>query len=157
MNEAFKIYVDQLRDGHMEELDENLPPGFLDIHEKDLTFQDTVKVKGEAYLANDELVLHLDIEAKGEIPCTICNEKVIVKIDIPNFYYAVPLAEVKSGIYNFSDILRETILLEVTPFAECEGNCPKRKEIQKYLKKDLGPEKKEEEEGYKPFADLDLE
>ena len=56
--------------------------------------------------------------------------------------------------YNFKNLLRETILLEVPSFAECEGgSCPKRKEYNKYLKESSNEQS--EDEGYQPFADLD--
>lgn len=158
MDDSFKIYVKQLRDGQVEKIEENFSTDFLDVHEKDLVFSDPVKVSGEAYLADNELVLHLDIQACGIIPCAICNEGVKVKIAVPDFYHAVPLNEVTTGIYNFSDILRETILLETPLFAECGGCCPRRKDVQKYMKKNSseGSGNAHEEEGYHPFADLDL-
>ena len=51
--------------------------------------------------------------------------------------------------------LREAVLLETPTFAECEGDCPRRKEIAKYLKKPekTGPDGKDDE-GYHPFADI---
>lgn len=147
---AFKIYVEQLRNGHSREVNEAFPPDFLEIQEENLSFTDKVTVEGEAYLAGDTLVLHFVIAAHGIIPCSICNEPVKVEISISDFYHAEPLAEIKTGVFNFRDIMREAILLETPVFAECEGKCPKRKEIKKYLKQNT----KEQKEGYRPFADL---
>lgn len=153
MDDTFKIYIEQLRGGEIEEISEDLSPDFLDIHEKDLVFVDPVIVEGQAYLTENDLVLHLDINTFCLVPCAICNSQVKVEIKIKGFYHAVPLEEIKSGIYNFREILRETILLEVPLSAECEqGNCPHRKEIEKYLKKT----RDEEDEGYNPFIDLKL-
>jgi uncharacterized metal-binding protein YceD (DUF177 family) len=151
--DAFKIYVDQLRDGHAEEIDETFPPDFLDVHEEALDFSEPVKVKGQVYLAGDELVLHFDLLTYGQVPCSICNEPVRVAVNIPNFYYAEPLSEIKSGIFNYSEVIREAILLETPSFAECnEGECPRRRELKKYLKEPTeGPEG---EDRYHPFADL---
>lgn len=153
MDDVFKIYIDQLRDGHEEEIHETLDPGFLEIQESDLGFDQPIQLDGVAYLAEHELVFHWDIRTEAVIPCSICNEPVSVPIHIHNFYYSEPTREIKSGIYNFKNLLRETVLLEVPPFAECEGGrCPKRPLFQKYLKE--SSDDSPEEEGYQPFADL---
>lgn len=153
VDEAFKIYVDQLRKGGHKEFKETFSTDFLDIHEKDLSFTDVVTVQGEAYIADSDLVLHFVIKASGVIPCSICNEPVPIKVEIKDFYHLEPLKNIKSGIFNVSEVVREAILLETPAFAECnKGKCPKRKEIKKYLKE---PTKTANgKEGYRPFADL---
>jgi uncharacterized metal-binding protein YceD (DUF177 family) len=156
MDDEFKIYIEQLRDGRERDIDEKLSPSFLEIADSDLSFEKDVKVKGVAYLAEDDLIINWTIEAEALIACSICNEKVPVPVSIQNAYYNESLDNIKSGIFNFKDILRETILLEVPPFAECnEGNCPKRQEIKKYLKQPSS-NNPDQDEGYQPFADLDL-
>jgi uncharacterized metal-binding protein YceD (DUF177 family) len=153
MDDEFKIFVEQLREGHEEDIQETLTPDFLDIHDKELIFEKPIELTGKTYLAQNELVLHWDIHTFAKIPCAICNDMVEIPIDITNFYASESLDEIKTGIYNFKNLLRETILLEVPPFAECQGGqCPKRKEFDKYLKQTTD---QEEEEGYQPFADLD--
>lgn len=155
MDDAFKIYVEQLRDGHVENLEETLPSTFLDVHESELVFLDPVKFKGQAYLADNDLVLHFDVHVSLKMPCAICNRPVENEIDISGAYHSVPLEEVKTGIYNFSEMLREVILLDIPQFTECNGgNCSERKEIAKYLKEPSSHKQEEEEEGYQPFADL---
>jgi uncharacterized metal-binding protein YceD (DUF177 family) len=154
MDDAFKIYVEQLRKGQVEKLDETFPSDFLDVHEQELKFPGPVKLKGEAYLANEDLVLHFDVSYRVELPCRICNQPVQQDVEIRGHYHHVPLEEIKGAIFNFSDALREIILLEIPQFAECkEGSCPERKAIAQYLK-EPSSEKEEEEEGYQPFADL---
>lgn len=150
-NDAFKIFVEQLRAGNVEKINEELKPDFLDIHEKELSFSDPVFLKGEAYLAENELILHFTIETLAELPCSICNGAVKVPIKVQNMYHHEPLSVVKSGIFNMVDVLREAILLEIPPFVECEGNCPKRKEIEKYMRK---PQADNKEPGYRPFENL---
>ena len=151
MDDEFKIYIEQLREGSERKFEESLDPVFLDIHERDLVFNKPIGVEGVAYLAEDELVIHWDIETEARIPCRICNELAAVPIQINNFYHSEPLSEIKTGVYNSKELLRETVLLEVPTYAEChEGRCPKRKEVDKYLK-----ESSDQEEGYRPFADLD--
>lgn len=146
----FKIHLEQLRDGHTARIDEKFDPAFLDVNESELTFKKPVTVVGDAYIAGDALVLQLFITAYAMQPCSVCNEPVEVEIRLEKVYHTEQLADIKGGIFNFKDMLREAILLEVPAFAECnQGNCRKRKELQKYLK-----EQKETEEGYHPFANL---
>lgn len=147
----FKIFIEQLRDGQTNEIQEILSPEFLGVHEEDLKFQKPVMIKGEAYLAGESLIIHLDVTATGIIPCLACNEPVEVEINLDNFYHMQPLNEIKGAVYIFKEILREAILLEFPAFAECnQGNCRKRAEIQKYLKNS----EETTEEGYHPFANL---
>lgn len=150
--DGFKIYVEQLRDGHSEQIEEAYAPNFIGVDEKELAFRDPVKVSGTAYLAGDALVLHLDLTTFATIPCCVCNEPVKIEISIPEFYHMEPLEEIKTGIFNCEELLRETILLQAPAFAECnQGKCHNRKEIQKYLAKAKQEKGKDE---YHPFADL---
>lgn len=157
IDDRFRIFVEQLRDGTVEEIDETLSPDFLEIKEKELSFSQPVVVKGQVYLAEDMLILHLDIKTTATLPCAICNGPAEVPIAIKGFYHAIPLDEIKGAIYDFREILRETILLEVPILAEChQGKCPQRESLKKYLKKESVPGSKEDEDGYRPFADLDF-
>jgi uncharacterized metal-binding protein YceD (DUF177 family) len=158
MDERFKIYIDQLRDGEVENLLEEFSPEFLDVNEPDLKFIDPINLRGEAYLAENMLMLHLDIKTACMIPCSICNESVKVPIEIIGFYHAVPLDEIKGGIFYFQEMLRETILLNTPILAECnQGKCPQRTSLQKYLKPESSSGSREGDDGYHPFADLDLD
>jgi len=153
MEEQFKIYVDRLREGQVENIQENIAPASLNLEEEqEVDFQGDIGVEGEAYIANDTLILHFRIEAHCIVPCTICTEPVPTEIIVSDLYHAEPLQEIKGGIFCFKDLVREVILLEVPDRTECEGNCPQRKEIERFLKKE--DEKEKEEEGYHPFADL---
>jgi len=150
-DERFNIFVEPLRLGKTIALDETFPPDFLEISERDLSFNKQVNINGEVYFAGEELILHLNLQAHCIIPCSICNEPVSVTIEVKEFYYAEPLKDIPSGIFNYKEVVREAILLETPAFVECRGHCPKRKQIEKYLKTHQGLE---QEEGYKPFADL---
>ncbi len=152
MIDSFKIFVDQLREGQIRLIDETVPPDFLGVEEKELVFDRDVKMNGEAYLASDDLVIHLQVSTQARLPCAICNEQVYVKMEIEDLYLTKPTAEIKSAVYDFSEALREEILLEVPHFAECHnGHCPHREEMKKYLK---DKQDHSEEEGYHPFAEL---
>ncbi len=133
-NDRFKIYVDQLHDGHVERVDESFDSAFLDTNEPDLQFKGPVSVKGDVYVAGNELVLHLAMSVLSIVPCTICNTPVEVEILLPNLYEVIPLTDIPHGIFFMQETLRQAILLESKTFAECNGGkCPQRKEITPYL------------------------
>lgn len=157
MNDAFKIYVEQLRDGREEEILEDFSPDFMDVHDKDLIFKDLIHVEGKAYIAESTLILHLDITTFATIPCSICNEPSKQKVEILNFYHSEELNDIKSGIFLYQDLLRETILLETPLFGECQKDgCPERKKIQKYLKNtEVEGNTSPEEQGYNPFSNFE--
>lgn len=153
MDDAFKIYIEQLRNGQERVINEKLDPDFLEVNETDLVFKKEVDLHGTVYLADKELILHWNAETEALIPCSICNDKVPVKIEVKNFYHSEPTADIKTGIFNFKELLRNTILLETPQFVECHnGKCPDRKEIKKYLK----DASDNDNEGQHPFANLDL-
>lgn len=153
MEDIFKIYIDQLRGGKTLHIDSGLPPEIMEIEESDLSFRDEVKVKGEAYLADDALVMHLDLQTTAVMPCAVCNESISLKIAVKGAYHIVPMAEIKGRIYDIRDFVRESILLETPSFTECGGKCPKRAELKHYIKEEKGQDGTEPE-GYRPFADL---
>lgn len=156
MDESFRIYVDQLRDGKKAIINEVLDPAFLRIDEPELAFKKKILVTGEAYLASSDLILHLNAEAEALIPCLICNDPVPTYIGIEGFYYTQPVSEIKSGVFSFEELLREIILIEVPFFAEChEGQCPHRSELAKYMKS-TDEKHNRSEETYHPFSDLEL-
>jgi uncharacterized metal-binding protein YceD (DUF177 family) len=151
----FNIYLEQLRNGKKTIIEESCPSDFMEVKEEDLFFNDTVTVEGEAYLAGDALVISCQLITIATMPCAICNEPVKVEIEVTQFYHAEELSNIKGGIYNYKNAIREAILLEVPPFAECEpGNCPHRKEIERFLRPPGDADASQKEEGYRPFADL---
>lgn len=154
MEDVFSIYVDQLKEGKERIIDEILPPDFIEVKDLDLSFDDPVHVKGKSYLAETELVIHWDVETKATMPCAICNEPVKTPLRIEGCYYSEPLDTITSGIFSFRDLLRETILLETPLVVECQGNCPKRLDYQQFLK-NPSEQETQEEEGFRPFVDLD--
>lgn len=148
---AFDIHAEQLHDGHHHHLSIVSSPDFLDVNEDALHFTDKVYVKGEAYLAGETLILRLAIAACAVIPCSICNEPVNYEIQISELYHTEELENIKNGIFNCAEIVREAILLDTPQFTECVGGCPMRKELGQYIK---APKARDEEDRYYPFADL---
>lgn len=150
MESPFQIYVDRLRGGKREEISFANTPEFLGVTENELSFKAPIQVDGEAYLADNELLLHLNMKAEAEMPCKICGVAVQIPVEVKNFYHSLPASDVKSAIFDFSSIVREEILIQLPQFAECgNGQCPKRKDFDQYFRKN-----NPEEEGQKPFADL---
>lgn len=150
-DERFRIHIERLRDGQETQISEKLSPEFLEVSEEALSFYKPISVQGKAYVAGDSLILNLEVLATAVIPCAICNKPVEIEVSVDNFYHAEPLEEIKGGTFDFRDVIREAILVDIPHFAECnDGKCPARKEIKKYLKE---PEQADEE-GYHPFADL---
>lgn len=154
-SEGFKIHVEQLRHGITEKIHEEFTPEFIDVHEEGLDFQDPVFVEGEAYIAEHELILCLNVSTFAMVPCSGCNEPVKVEVQIPKLYAAEPLENVKSGIFSMDALIREAIVLEAPQFVKCgQTVCLKQKEIEKYFHHAASPE---DEDHYRPFEGLKLE
>ena len=146
----FKIYIDRLADENRELINLSAASDFLGVAEEELSFVGPVAISGEAYLAEDHLVICLKAKVTASIPCTICNTQVPTPVDVENFYATVPLEEISDSIFDYTEELREAILLNTPRFTECKGNCPEREAVKKYLKTP-GPAA----EVIFPFANLD--
>ncbi|MEM7174843.1 MAG: hypothetical protein AAF443_02800 [Chlamydiota bacterium] len=133
MKDALIIYIDRLRDGKKEHIDTSVSQNFLDVHEADLQFHSPLSLKGTFYLAEDHLILQISLRLESLMRCSICNELTSFFIDIQNLTDTVALSEISGNLYDCRPFLREAILLEVPYYVECNGNCPKRAELTKYL------------------------
>ena len=147
MENPLKIYIDRLSGEKTEKIAETLSSSFIDVNEKDLKFKGPVSLKGKAYLAEDHLIIQLDVEAEALIPCAICNETVEKKLHIRGFYHTEELEKIRGQVYDYTHPLREAVLLEVPSYVECLNNCPQRMSLKNYLKKGSDHEQF-------PFADL---
>ncbi len=153
---ALKIYVEQLRGGKTQQLSEAISPEFLGVQEPELAFHSPVVIEGEAYLAQDDLVIQVDLQTQAQIPCRVCNELFQYDISIQKLMHIEPITDLKRGYFDISEVLREAILLEIPVIAEChDGHCPARKDMEGYLKQSV--EEEEVEEGYHPFEGLSLD
>lgn len=148
----FKILIDRLKGGQTQKIEEALGPEFLGPEEPELRFPDKVRVKGEAYLTDAHLIIHLKAATKASMPCAVCNEMIDCNLSIDNFYHTVPIEEIPSAIFDFSEALREALLIELPRTVECnQGNCPNRATIKPYLRSEVRTDKTT----YFPFADMD--
>lgn len=134
MGDEFKIFVHRLKEGQKEAINESFDPAFMQIEEDELAFSVPVEVQGEAECSLEALVLRLAVVTQATMPCAICNDEVQVDVKIPDFCHMMELREVKGDVFNFSGVLREAILLELPPTAECNaGQCPERASLAKYF------------------------
>lgn len=157
--EDFRIYIDRLKSGKTEKLDGSFSPDFLEVKDQELSFSESVELTGETYLTDGTLVLHFGVKTATLQPCAICNKSCSCSLKIMGHYHAEDVSEVKSGIFDFRNVLRDAILLEVPSVVEChDGKCPDRESIVKYFAKDEESQKKNEShEGYHPFSDLKID
>ncbi len=147
-NDLFCIYTARLREGKEERFSGEVSPDFLQLSEDELTCEAPVFFEGAASVVGKEILLKLSAKTEVKMPCSVCNEWVTVPLIFTDFYYDQPLAEVRSGVFDFREVLREELVAQIPQFAECNGGrCSKRKEIENYTKK--------KEKGQNPFADLE--
>ena len=143
-----KILTDQLRDGKREKIEHILPPDFLGIQEPSLVFQSPIHLKGEAYATDEHLLLQLSAQTECEMPCSICNEMTLVPLKTEEIYHLIPFTDLKTPIFDFTELVREEIVLLIPLFVECrQGKCPDRKQVSKLMKKPSHE--------HFPFADLE--
>ncbi len=150
MDSPLKIFTEQLRDGKREQIEHVLPPDFLGLGEPDLIFQHPIYLKGEVYATDEDLILQLSAHTEVKMPCSICNDMTFVTLKTEELYHTILLSELESTTFDFTDILREEIVILIPQYVECQqGNCPERKVISKFMKsKVVSPQ------NHFPFADL---
>ena len=152
MSSSLKILIDRLKGGQTQKIEEKLEPNFLGPDEEELHFKAKVEVKGEAYLTDGHLIIHLKASTEVVMPCAVCNRMIGADLRVDNFYHTEPIEEIKGAIFDPSDALREALLIELPKTVECKkGNCPERAAITPFLR----PNARKEKTTYFPFADMD--
>ncbi len=136
MQDVFNIYIDRLGDGEEEILEEALDPSFLDVTDGTLFFPEKISLQGTAYVVETHLILTLDISTNYQTYCKICNELIVLPFSLQGLYITEEIENIPSKIFDLRETLRDAILLEIPLFAECEGGCPMRKDLNKFLKQD---------------------
>jgi uncharacterized metal-binding protein YceD (DUF177 family) len=151
MSDPFVILIDRLKGGHTQKIEGSFDPAFLAVEEPALRFTNKVMVKGEAYLTDAHLIIHLKASTQATMPCAICNRMIETDLKVDNFYHTEPIEEIRSAHFNFSEALREAILIELPRTVECnQGKCPERDVMAPYLRS----EKRSDKTTYFPFADM---
>ncbi len=152
MKEECLIWIDRLKNGQTQKINESLNPSFLKIEEDDLKFTSPVPVQGEAYLSNEELIIRLKASTQAMMPCIICNKLITIDLVLDGFYHVQPTNEIPGAIFDYQELLREALLLELPRYVECnQGKCPDRPSIAPYLHSN----KQQKQEIHFPFSDLD--
>ncbi len=150
---SFEILIDRLRNGVTQKIDGAFEPEFLGVEENELQFPKKIQVCGETYLAEDHLVLRLKASTHAKMPCSVCNRMIEIELKIENFYHTEPLEEIRSGVFNYNEALREALLIELPQYVECnQGKCPERASLAPYLHS----KKTKDEKTHFPFADMDI-
>jgi hypothetical protein len=135
MQSKFQISLNHLKDNQVKKFKENFLFNELDIEEeKDLKFVKPIFIEGKTYIANENLILILNIKFFISMPCSICNDFVEKEIIIKNLHIIKNLSKIPS-IYDFKDEIRNACFLEIPTYVECKEKCPERKNIKKYLNK----------------------
>lgn len=136
-DDRFKIYLQRLREGKVESIEETFEPTFMGVEESELSFCSPVTVSGEASVAGENFILRLAVETEATMICAICNEEVLIPIEVPPLVHTQKLDELKSGVFQLQKLIREAILLGIPSRAECAGGeCPEREHIKKYFAKE---------------------
>lgn len=149
------VLIEHLKSGKSVVIDEHFDSDVLALNDDELTFSSPIRVKGSSYLAEDLIVIQLDIDGIYHLPCSVCNRPVTIPFALKNTYITKPLSECCGGKIHFMEDLRESILLEVPSFAECNGKqCPERAQLAKHLKPHT-QETSKQEDLYYPFDDLE--
>ncbi|MGH7890018.1 MAG: YceD family protein, partial [Thermodesulfobacteriota bacterium] len=110
METPLKIFTEQLTSGKHESIELDLPSDFLSLNEKELTFTSPVHLKGEAYVADNHLILQLCAQAEVKMPCSICNEMTVMPLAAQEIFHTILLDDIESTIFDFTDIVREEII-----------------------------------------------
>lgn len=149
---SFQIEIDRLKGGKVIKIEESFDPSFLKIDEQELQFPHPVTVSGEAYLTDADLILSLKAKTKALLPCAICNKMIEKELKVDQITHAEPISEIPSHIFDFSELLREDLLIELPKYIECnQGKCPERTTVAPYLRS----KERKDKTTYFPFADLD--
>lgn len=131
------IYLERLAHEHVEKISEALPPELFQLSESDeLQAHDTVAVTAEAYVSDGFLIITYSVSTAFTTRCGFCNESFSLPVQLSHCTVEIPLDEIKHGYFDFSELLRQELLLQVPYYPLCGGEqCNNRAEVEKYLKK----------------------
>jgi len=134
MEETLTIALGQLITGGQINFDEQLAPTIFDVDEAELAFEQAVHLTGEAYVVDGNLVVSFSSDATAKMVCAVCNEWCDVPLRSKGCH-TVELADIKGDNWDIAQFVAQELLLEVPTYAECQGSCPHRDDIEKYLRK----------------------
>lgn len=116
-----------------------LDAAFLDLSEKDeAKASGPVSLEGICSLVDEYVVLQLSIKAQFLLPCAMCNEPFTYEVFIENLCHQEHVGDKRHPTWDFSEVIREAILLELPFFPQCgqaenQKKCLRFDEVKKYL------------------------
>ena len=132
--EELELYIDRFKAGEYKDFSLLAKPAIMESADNEASFEKDLIIKGSATIANDHLILNIAIDTDFINYCTICNEPITHPLHIKENHMAFSLKKMKSGVFSLKETIRELVFLNLPRFSECEGNCPERAAIDKYLK-----------------------
>ena len=157
MDSELVIYIDRLHQGKKYELNIVVDSSFMEIEEGFLVIGDKITIVGSCYLVEQEVHLCFTIKAPYKVPCKICNEWVAEELYIEQLHHQMPLTDIQGPSFDFSQIIREALLIEVSNFSECnhqQGKCKYREEVKHYFSSSNDSETRSSIRENKPFERL---
>ncbi len=148
------IHIDRLKSGEEEAINCLISPKFLELeNDTDLGCTQPIQVSGLAYIAGDYLIVELEAEAQFTARCAVCSEPFSLDVTLSDWRFEKPLEEIRGGVWDFQEALREELLVQIPLFPQCgAGQCKHRNEVSKFYSK---PKEDVNEEGvFRPFQDL---
>lgn len=137
--DELELYIDRLRQGEYKDFSLKTGPKLMEAEDHEAIFEDDIVANGAATISSEHLILNISIEAKGKTYCKICNEPIEHTIHIEENHVCFSLQDMKSGVFSLGPYIRETIFLNLPKYSECEGLCPERAVIKKYLNNSENP------------------
>jgi uncharacterized metal-binding protein YceD (DUF177 family) len=131
------VYIERLREGKVELIEEKIDPARLDIAEEDFICKEPIEMKAEVYLVDTWLIVKMSFTTQVTLSCSFCNEPFVFPIEVKDEQYEESLEEIKDSVLDLLPLIREALFLEIPFYPQC-GNtvCRNRDEIEKYLKKE---------------------
>lgn len=135
MKQQLPVYIDRLREGQNEPVDEIVEPQRLELSDDEISVTKPFKVTGEVYVVEEYLVVSLTIIGQLSLICRLCNEPFVFPISIKKAQEEISLDEIKDACYDLLPLIRELVLLEIPLYPQCSGSsCGNREKIEKFLK-----------------------
>ncbi len=131
--EELDLYIDRLKAAEYKDFSLTASPCIMESPDNEASFKEDLLITGAATLSTDHLILNIAIDTQVINYCTICNEPISHPLHIEEKHMAFSLSKMKSGVFSLKSTVRELVFLNLPRFSECEGKCPERAAIEKYL------------------------
>ncbi len=131
--DELELYIDRLRQGEYKDFSLKSGSKLMEAEDHEALFESDIVATGAATISSEHLILNISIDTKGKTYCKICNQPIEHTIHIEENHVCFSLEEMKSGVFSLGPYIRETIFLNLPKYSECEGLCPERAVLNKYL------------------------